>query len=110
MGGEATTEVAVESFVVCEVDSRGLAVKSDATDASFLAQDGATDLVIAVGARRGGSLGETEGELDPFVFHEWVLFFRYMQAVENAVKDGCQNDAEEGDQDDSGEKGVRGRE
>jgi hypothetical protein len=25
--------------------------------------------VIAVCARRGGSLGETEGELDPFVFH-----------------------------------------
>jgi hypothetical protein len=33
-----------------------------------------------------------------------------MQAVENAVKDGCQNDAEEGDQHDSGEKGVRGGE
>ena len=69
MGGETTAEVAVEGFVVCEVDSWGLAVKSDATDAAFLPQDGATDLVIAIGARRGGSLGETEGKLDPFVFH-----------------------------------------
>ncbi len=103
MGGETATEVAVEGFVVCEVDSRGLPVKSDPADASFFAENGATDLVIAIGARRGGSLGETEGELDPFVFHEWVLFFRYMQAVENAVKDGCQNDTEKGDQDDSGE-------
>ena len=59
----------MQGFVVCEVDSRGLAVKTDTTDAAFLAQDGATDLVIAVGTRRGGSLGETEGELDPFVFH-----------------------------------------
>jgi hypothetical protein len=25
--------------------------------------------VIAVGARRGGGLGESKGELDPFVFH-----------------------------------------
>jgi hypothetical protein len=25
--------------------------------------------VIAVGARRGGSLGESERELDPFIFH-----------------------------------------
>ncbi len=108
VGGEAATEVTVEGFVVCEVDSRGLPVKANPADAAFFAQDGTTDLVIAVGARRGGSLGETEGELDPFVFHEWVLFFRYMQAVENTVKDGCQNDAKEGDQDDSGEKGVRG--
>ncbi len=69
VGGEAATEVTVEGFVVCEVDSRRLAVKTDSTDAAFLTQDGATDLVIAVGARRGGSLGETEGELDPFVFH-----------------------------------------
>ena len=110
MGGKPATEVAVESFVVCEVDSRGLAVKSDTTDATFFAEDSAADLVVAICARRGGSLGETEGELDPFVFHEWVLFFRYMQAVENTVKDGCQNDAKEGDQDDSGEKGVRGGE
>ncbi len=106
VGGEAATEVTVEGFVVCEVDSRRLAVKTDTTDAAFLTQDGATDLVIAVGARRGGSLGETEGELDPFVFHERDLFFRYVQAVENAVKDGCQNDAEEGDENDSREEGV----
>jgi hypothetical protein len=33
-----------------------------------------------------------------------------MQAVENAVKDGCQNDTEKSDQHDSGEKGVSGRE
>jgi len=110
VGGKAATEVAVESFVVCEVDSRGLAVKSDSADATFFAEDSAADLVVAVGAGGGGRLGETEGELDPFVFHDWVLFFRYMQAVENAVKDGCQNDTEEGDQDDSGEKGVSGRE
>ena len=69
MGGEAATEVAVEGFVVCEIDSRGLPVKSDPADAAFLAENGATDLVIAIGARRGGGLGETEGELDPFIFH-----------------------------------------
>ena len=33
-----------------------------------------------------------------------------MQAVENAVKDRRQNDAEEGDEDDSGEEGVSGGE
>jgi hypothetical protein len=69
VGSEAATEVAMQGFVVCEVDSRRLAVKTDTTDAAFLPQDGATDLVIAVGARRGGSLSQTEGELDPFVFH-----------------------------------------
>jgi hypothetical protein len=69
VGGEAAAEVAVEGFVVCEVDSRGLPVESDPADASFLAENGATDLVIAIGARRGGGLGETEGELDPFIFH-----------------------------------------
>ena len=69
VGGEAATEVAVEGFVVCKVHSRGLTVKTDTTDAALLAQDGATDLVIAVGARRSGSLGETKGELDPFVLH-----------------------------------------
>jgi hypothetical protein len=26
--------------------------------------------VIAVGARRGGGLGKSEGELDPLIFHE----------------------------------------
>ena len=110
VGGEAATEVTVEGFVVCEVDSRGLPVKSDTADASFFAENGATDLVIAIGARRGGGLGESERELDPFIFHERDLFFRYVQAVENAVKDGCQNDAEEGDEDDSGEEGVGGGE
>ena len=69
VGGEAATEVAVEGLVVGEVDSRGLAVKSDSADATFLAQDGATDLVVAVGAGGGGGLGQTEGKLDPFVFH-----------------------------------------
>ena len=69
VGGETPAEVTVEGFVVCEVDSRGLPVKADPTDAAFFAQDGTSDLVIAVGARRGGSLGESEGELDPFVFH-----------------------------------------
>ena len=69
MGGEAATEVAVEGFVVCEVDSRGLPVKSDPADASFFAENGAADFVIAVGAGGGGGLGEAEGELDPFIFH-----------------------------------------
>ena len=110
MGSETTAEVAVEGFVVCEIDSRGLPVKSDPADAAFFAENGATDLVIAIGARRGGGFGESEGELDPFIFHERNLFFRYVQAVENAVKDGCQNDAEEGDENDSGEEGVSGGE
>ena len=110
MGGETPAEVTVEGFVVCEVDSRGLPVKSDPADAAFFAENGATDLVIAIGARRGGGFGKSEGELDPFIFHERNLFFRYVQAVENAVKDGCQNDAEEGDENDSGEEGVSGGE
>jgi len=110
VGGEAATEVAVEGFVVCEVDSRGLAIEADPTDASFFAENGAADFVIAIGAGGGGGLGEAEGELDPFIFHERNLFFRYVQAVENAVKDGCQNDAEEGDEDDSREEGVSGGE
>ena len=108
VGGEAATEVAVEGFVVCQFDSRGLAIEADPTDASFFAENGAADFVIAVGAGGGGGLGEAEGELDPFIFHERNLFFRYVQAVENAVKDGCQNDAEEGDEDDSREEGVCG--
>lgn len=110
MGGETPAEVTVEGFVVCEVDSRGLPVKADPADAAFLAEDGTSDFVIAIGARRGGGFGESEGELDPFIFHERNLFFRYVQAVENAVKDGCQNDAEEGDENDSGEEGVSGGE
>jgi len=69
MGGETAAEVAVEGFGVCEVNSRGLSVKSDSADTAFLPQDGATNLVIAIGAGGGGGLGESEGELDPFVFH-----------------------------------------
>jgi hypothetical protein len=30
--------------------------------------------VIAIGARRGGGLGESERELDPFIFHEGIYF------------------------------------
>ena len=80
MGGEAAAEVAMQGFFFREVDSRGLTVKSDSANAAFLAETGATDLVIAVGARRGGGLGEAEGELDPFVFHGWALFFRYVHS------------------------------
>ena len=110
MGGEAAAEVAMQGFFFREVDSRGLSIKSDSANASFLAENRATDLVIAVGARRGGGLGETKGELDPFVFHGWVLFFRYVQAVENPVKDRGEDDAEKGDEDDSGEECVGGGE
>ena len=110
VGGKAAPKVAMQGFFFREVDSRGLSINSDSADAAFLAEDSATDLVIAVGARRGGGLGKSEGELDPFVFHGWALFFRYVQAVENAVKDGGEDDAEESDQDDSGEEGVRGGE
>jgi hypothetical protein len=37
VGGETTAEVAVEGFVVCQFDSRGLAIEADPTDASFFA-------------------------------------------------------------------------
>jgi len=70
VGGKAATEVSVQGFVVCEVDSWGLAVKSDSADAAFLAENGAADLVISIGAGGGGGLGESERKLDPFVFHE----------------------------------------
>jgi hypothetical protein len=30
--------------------------------------------VIAIGARRGGGLGESERELDPFIFHGEIYF------------------------------------
>ncbi len=69
VGGETPAEVTVEGFVVCEVDSRGLPVKADATDAAFLTEDGTSDFVIAIGAGGGGGFGKSEGELDPFVFH-----------------------------------------
>ena len=110
VGGEAATEVTVESFVVCEVDSRGLPVKADPADAAFFAQDGTTDLVIAVGARRGGSLGESERELDPFIFHERDLFFGEVEAVKDTVEYRGEDDSKKGDEDDSGEKGVGGGE
>ena len=110
MGGQAAAKVAVEGFVVCEFDSRGLAVKADSADAAFLAENGATNLVIAVGAGWGGGLGKSKGELDPFVFHERSLFFRYVEAMENAVKDRGEDDAKQGDQNDSGEEGGGGGE
>ena len=100
----------MQGFVVCEVDSRWLAVKTDTTDAAFLAQDGAADLVIAVCARRGGSLGETEGELDPFIFHERDLFFGEVEAVKDTVEYRGEDDSKKGDEHDSGEKGVGGGE
>ena len=58
VGGEAAAEVAMEGFVFGEFDSWRLAVKADAADATFFAENGATDLVIAVGAGGSGSLGE----------------------------------------------------
>jgi hypothetical protein len=78
VGGETTAEVAVEGFVVCQFDSRGLAIEADTTDAAFLPENGAANFVVAVGAGGGGGLGEAEGELDPFIFHERNLFFRYV--------------------------------
>ena len=58
VGGEAAAEVAMEGFVFGEVDSWGLAVEADTANTAFFAQDGTTDLVIAVGAGGGGGLGE----------------------------------------------------
>jgi hypothetical protein len=55
---EAAAEVAMEGFVFGEVNSWRLAVKADAADATFFAENGATDLVIAVGAGGSGGLGE----------------------------------------------------
>ena len=88
MGGEATAKIAVQGFILREIDTGGLAVKADPANASLLAEDGAADLVITVSAGRGGGLGEAESELDPFLFHEWRLFFRDVQAVEDSMKDG----------------------
>ena len=48
----------MERFVFGEFDSWGLAVKADTTDTALFAEDGTTDLVIAVGAGGGGGLGE----------------------------------------------------
>ena len=58
VGGEAAAEVAMEGFVFGEFDSWRLAVKADTADTAFFAENGATDLVIAVGAGGGGGLGE----------------------------------------------------
>ena len=58
MDSEAAAEVAMERFVFGEIDSWGLAVEADTANTAFFAKDGATDLVIAVGAGGGGSLGE----------------------------------------------------
>ena len=69
MGGEATAEIAMQGLFLGQFDTGRLAVEADTADASFLAENGATDLVIAVRAGRGGGLGEAKGELDPFVFH-----------------------------------------
>jgi len=110
MGSETTAEVTVEGFVVCEVDSRGLPVKADPADAAFLAEDGTSDFVIAIGARRGGGFGESEGELDPFIFHERNLFFGEVEAVKDTVEYRGEDDSKKGDEDDSGEKGVGGGE
>lgn len=110
VGGETPAEVAVQSFFFREVDSRGLTVKADPADAAFLAKDGTTDFVIAVGARRGGSLGESEGELDPFIFHERDLFFGEVEAVKDAMEYRGEDDSKKGDEDDSGEKGIGGGE
>jgi len=58
VGSEAAAEVAMEGFVFGEVNSWGLAVEADTANTALFAQDGATDLVIAVGAGGGGGLGE----------------------------------------------------
>ena len=58
VGGEAAAEVAMEGFVFGEVDSWRLAVEADTANTALFAQDGTTDLVIAVGAGGGGGLGE----------------------------------------------------
>ena len=55
---EAAAEVAMEGLVFGEVNSWGLAVEADTANTALFAQDGATDLVIAVGAGGGGGLGE----------------------------------------------------
>ena len=58
VGSEAAAEIAMEGFVFGEVNSWGLAVEADTANTAFFAKDGATDLVIAVGAGGSGSLGE----------------------------------------------------
>ena len=58
VGSEATAEIAMEGFIFGEVNSWRLAVEADTANTAFFTQDGATDLVIAVGAGGGGSLGE----------------------------------------------------
>ena len=58
VGGEAAAEVAMEGFVFGEFDSWRLAVKADTANTALFAEDGAADLVIAVGAGGGSGLGE----------------------------------------------------
>ena len=106
MSREASAEVPVHRLLFGEVDPGGLAVEADAADAAFLAEDGAADLVIAVGAGRSGGLGQAQGQLDPFVLHKRRLFFRKMQPMHDAVEHGGKDDAEEGDQDEATKKGV----
>ena len=55
---ETAAEIAMERFVFGEFNSWGLAVEADTANTAFFAKDGATDLVIAVGAGGGGGLGE----------------------------------------------------
>jgi len=76
VGGEAAAEIAMEGFVFGEFDSWRLAIEADTADTAFFAKDGATDLVIAVGAGGGGGLGEAQRELDPFIFHGIFIFER----------------------------------
>ncbi len=74
VGSEAAAEVAMEGLVFGEVNSWGLAVEADTANTALFAQNGATDLVIAVGAGGGGGLGEAQRELDPFIFHRIFYF------------------------------------
>ena len=60
VGGQAAAKVTMKGFVLGEIHSRRLAVKTNAADTAFFAEDGATDFVIAVGAGGGGGLGEAE--------------------------------------------------
>jgi len=108
MGGEAAPEVTMQGLVLGQIDAGRLTVETNPADAPFLTKDGATDFVVAVRAGRGGGLGETKGELDPFLFHGRQLFFRNVQAMQDAVKDGREDDPEKGDQHDPAKEGIGG--
>ena len=71
MGGDATAEVAVQGFLLCQIDTGGLTVEADPADAAFLAEDGAANLVVAVAAGGGGGISQAQGQLDPFVLHDY---------------------------------------